>query len=45
MNDPRNPADSGPVTIREDGDTGDRFLVYVSKDGVRAELRVIGDRK
>lgn len=33
----------GPVTIREDGDTGDRFLVYVSKDGVRAELRVLGD--
>ncbi|MBG7615426.1 virulence RhuM family protein [Brevundimonas sp. BAL450] len=43
MNDPRNPEESGPVTIREDGDTGDRFLVYVSKDGVRAELRVIGD--
>ncbi|WP_299172371.1 RhuM family protein [uncultured Brevundimonas sp.] len=36
-------APSGPVTIREDGDTGDRFLVYVSKDGVRAELRVLGD--
>lgn len=35
--------DSGPVTIREDGDTGDRFLVYVSKDGVRAELRVVSD--
>lgn len=34
---------AGPVTIREDGDTGDRFLVYVSKDGVRAELRVLGD--
>lgn len=33
----------GPVTIREDSDTGDRFLVYVSKDGVRAELRVLGD--
>ncbi|WP_333592285.1 RhuM family protein [Brevundimonas sp.] len=33
----------GPVTIREDGDTGDRFLVYISKDGVRAELRVLGD--
>lgn len=32
-----------PVTIREDGDTGDRFLVYVAKDGVRAELRVLGD--
>lgn len=35
--------DSGPVTIREDGDTGDRFVVYVSKDDVRAELRVVGD--
>lgn len=38
-----NEAPKGPVTIREDGDTGDRFLVYVSKDGVRAELRVVGD--
>ena len=28
----------GPVTIREDGDSGDRFLVYVSMVGVRAEL-------
>lgn len=36
-------APNGPVTIREDGDTGDRFLVYVSKDGVRAELRILGD--
>ena len=35
-------APAGPVTIREDGDTGDRFLVYVAKDGVRAELRVLG---
>lgn len=34
---------TGPVTVREDGDTGDRFLVYVAKDGVRAELRVVGD--
>lgn len=33
----------GPVTLREDGDTGDRFLVYAAKDGVRAELRVLGD--
>lgn len=33
----------GPVTLREDGDTGDRFLIYVAKDGVRAELRVLGD--
>ena len=36
-------APGGPVTIREDGATGDRFLIYVSKDGVRAELRVLGD--
>lgn len=27
----------------DDGDTGDRFLVYTAKDGVRAELRVLGD--
>lgn len=32
-----------PLTIIEEGDTGDRFLVYTAKDGVRAELRVIGD--
>ena len=32
-----------PLTISEDLDTGDRFLVYVAKDGVRAELRVHGD--
>lgn len=32
-----------PLTIVEDGDTGDRFLVYTAKDGVRAELRVLGD--
>jgi len=32
-----------PLTISEDLDTGDRFLVYVAKDGVRAELRVLGD--
>ncbi len=38
-----NAAPPGPVTIREDGDTGDRFLVYVAKDGIRAELRVLGD--
>lgn len=36
-------APTGPVTIREDGYTGDRFLVYVAKDGIRAELRVLGD--
>ncbi len=45
MSDDHLPSDtpSGTVLIREDGDTGDRFLVYVSKDGVRAELRVVGD--
>jgi hypothetical protein len=32
-----------PLTLREDPDTGDRFLVYQAKDGVRAELRVEGD--
>jgi hypothetical protein len=32
-----------PLTIFEDGDTGDRFLIYTTKDGVRAELRVLGE--
>ena len=35
--------DGDPLTVIEDGDTGDRFLVYVAKDGVRAELRILGD--
>lgn len=35
--------DGTPLTVIEDGDTGDRFLVYVAKDGVRAELRVLGE--
>lgn len=35
--------DGEPLTVFEDGDTGDRFLVYVAKDGVRAELRILGD--
>jgi hypothetical protein len=35
--------DGEPLTIVEDGDTGDRFLVYTSKDGLRAELRILGD--
>ena len=35
--------DGEPLTVIEDGDTGDRFLVYVAKDGVRAELRILGD--
>jgi hypothetical protein len=33
----------GPVPLIEDGDTGDRFLVYESKDGVRVDLQVAGD--
>ena len=32
-----------PLTILEDGSTGDRFLIYTAKDGVRAELRILGD--
>ncbi len=35
--------DGKPLTVIEDGDTGDRFIVYVAKDGVRAELRILGD--
>jgi hypothetical protein len=35
--------DGDPLTVIEDGDTGDRFLVYTAKDGVRAELRILGD--
>jgi hypothetical protein len=35
--------DGKPLTVIEDGDTGDRFLVYIAKDGVRAELRILGD--
>ena len=45
MSDPQVPEtpESGPVTIIEDGDTGDRFIVYQAKDGPHVELRVIGD--
>lgn len=32
-----------PVVLIESEDTGDRFLVYQGRDGVRAELRVDGD--
>jgi hypothetical protein len=35
--------DGQPLTVIEDGDTGDRFLVYTAKDGIRAELRILGD--
>lgn len=41
--DPLDAPSDGPVPIIEDGDTGDRFIVYHAKDGVRAELRVIGN--
>jgi len=34
---------AGPVTLIEDGATGDRFLLYAAKDGVRVDLRVEGD--
>lgn len=45
MSDDHLPSDptGEPLTISEDLDTGDRFLVYVAKDGVRAELRVLGE--
>lgn len=32
-----------PVPLIEDADTGDRFLVYATDDGVRVELRLGGD--
>jgi hypothetical protein len=34
---------AGPVALIEDGATGDRFLIYATKDGARVELRVDGD--
>lgn len=45
MSDAHLPAEmeDGPISVIEDGDTGDRFIVYRANDGVRAELRVIGD--
>lgn len=46
MNDanlPQPPGDGEPLHIREDGDTGDRFLVYQTKSGLRAELLVQAD--
>lgn len=36
-------SENGPVTLIEDGDTGDRFLIYEGRDGVQVELRVEGD--
>ena len=32
-----------PLHVIEDGDTGDRFLVYMGKDGVQVDLRVKGE--
>lgn len=34
---------NGPIQLTENPSTGDRFLVYQTKDGVRIELRVDGD--
>jgi hypothetical protein len=34
---------AGPIILIEDADPGDRFLVYMGKDGVRVDLRVQGD--
>lgn len=36
-------ADSTPVHLFEDGDTGDRFLIYGSDSGVRVEVHYQGD--
>ena len=33
----------GPVPLIEDGATGDRFLVYSAREGVKVELQVEGD--
>jgi hypothetical protein len=40
---PTPPPEAGPVSLVEDGDTGDRFLIYEGRDGVQVELRVEGD--
>lgn len=34
---------AGPVHLIEDGDTGDRLLVYATERGTQVELRVMGD--
>lgn len=34
---------AGPVHLIEDGDTGDRLLVYATERGTHVELRVMGD--
>jgi hypothetical protein len=35
--------DAGPIQLIEDGETGDRLLIYEGKDGVQVELTVEGD--
>ena len=35
---------AGPVRVYEDGDTGDRFLIYSTANGVRAELKFDGEQ-
>ncbi len=35
--------EDGPVPLVEDGATGDRFLIYSAREGVRVELKVDGD--
>lgn len=37
------PATDGPVHLVEDADTGDRFLIYGTENGVRVELRYDGE--
>ena len=37
------PAKDGALSLIEDGDTGDRFLVYEGKNGVQVELQVEGN--
>lgn len=38
-----NVKDLEPVKLIEDGDTGDRFIIYAGKDDMRVELSVLGD--
>lgn len=37
------PTEAGPLILTQDTDTGDRFLVYQGKDGIRVDLRVEGE--
>jgi hypothetical protein len=44
MSDDRDASDrEAPVTLIEDADTGDRFLVYQGKNGIGVELKVEGE--